>query len=111
MSTNIGVWDVVSNTGSSHAKGSTVLNQCYPLFRGLQVAGTDSNAWVGDIEFSLDSGSTWIYPPCISGCIGSYAISDAISSYGSTVIVDMDTDNPMDGTQCLGGTRCIFALI
>ena len=74
-------------------------------------AGTDSNAWVGDIEFSLDSGSTWIYPPCISGCIGSYAISDAISSYGSTVIVDMDTDNPMDGTQCLGGTRCIFALI
>jgi len=126
-SASIGVWDTVSEQSSKYDTGSTVLDTCYPAgFRGIQVKGPHTDSWIGSIEFSVDGGSTWMYPWCITGCIGAAAIpmdpdddsdddtSATDNTDGQRVIVDLSdtaSSSAGGGTYCLRGAVCTFVLI
>ena len=58
--------------GPAWAEGDIVLNECYDNFRSLRVQNGDyydgtGDGWKGNIEASLDGGSTWSYMVCITG--------------------------------------------
>ena len=45
---------MVTTPGVNYVKGQVVLDECYVGLLGVQVTNTETNAWGGSIEYSVD---------------------------------------------------------
>ena len=85
--------------GIIHTAGSVVLERCYLRIIALQIAGTDTNAWMGAITFSTDGGRTYTGSWCTT-CDG---------GGGSTLQLAVDADSTgliLASSQCLAAKLC-----
>ena len=88
-------------TGSiNYPKGQVVIDECYSGLLGVQVTNSQTNAWAGSIESSLNNGGSYSPMKCID-CTGTVDTTEYI-------VVDGD-DNGSGDTKCLngiGGNAC-----
>jgi hypothetical protein len=89
---------VLEDLKSSYAKGETVVDKCYAEVVSVQVQNPSTNAWTGSVQYSTDSGTTYVPMVCTT-CTG--------GSDTTTIVVDGDTHGGAQAsTQCLGGNAC-----
>jgi len=96
-----GVRPLASDPDHDYNYGEEVVGATYiPRFRGLYLAGTNTNGWQGTAEYSLDN-TNWLYLSCMD-CSGEHHL-------GSRVYVDKDSAGTVLGaTWCIGGASCLF---
>ena len=85
----------VTDPGINYAQGQVVLDECYPGLVGVQVTNSETNAWSGNISYSLgDKVSVYSPMTCID-CTGAIDTTEYI-------VVD-GNDNGVGDTECLNG--------
>ena len=85
----------VNDPGINYGQGQVVLDECYSGLEGVQVTNTQTNAWGGNIAYSLgDKASVYSPMTCIA-CTGTIDTTEYI-------VVDGNDDGVGD-TECLNG--------
>ena len=85
----------VNDPGINYGQGQVVLDECYSGLVGVQVTNTQTNAWGGNIAYSLgDKASVYSPMTCIA-CTGTIDTTEYI-------VVDGNDDGVGD-TECLNG--------
>ena len=104
---------------ASSSKGTTVIDRCWEGFRELRVRNSNSNAWIGAVEYSTDGGSTWTAFSCLvaaasyngQGCVGTASVVDGKKGPCTKLMADgdnnPDTDQPC---QCDEGQYCTLVM-
>ena len=95
---------MVTTPRVNYVKGQVVLSKCYVGLLGVQVTNTETNAWGGSIEYSVDGGVTYSAMIC-DDCTGTVKTTEYI-------VIDGD-DNGVGDTKCLNGNAgnvCILAV-
>jgi len=95
---------MVTTPGINYAQDQVVLSKCYVGLLGVQVTNTETNAWGGSIEYSVDGGVTYSAMIC-DDCTGTVKTTEYI-------VIDGD-DNGVGDTKCLNGNAgnvCILAV-
>eukprot|EP00966_Prymnesium_polylepis_P298236 6891541-Prymnesium_polylepis.1 len=98
----------VTGTGV-HGAGSQVFSACYSTFVSASVTNPTTDGWMGEIQFSSDSGTTYGQMVC-TGCATGTCNKGACSS---PYIFDLDPDNANNNyatTRCNGGATCVFTM-
>ena len=104
-----GYLNVLVNDGSGYVevttpdiiyeKGQVVLDECYVNLIGIQVTNTETNAWIGSIEYSINDQLSYSAMIC-DDCIG-------IVETAEDIVVDGNSDGFKDtGVACLNGNVC-----
>ena len=97
-------YDMVTTPGINYAQDQVVFSKCYVGLLGVQVTNTETNAWGGSIEYSVDGGVTYSAMIC-DDCTGTVKTTEYI-------VIDGD-DNGVGDTKCLNGSIgnvCILAV-
>ena len=88
----------ITQSGVKHALNSVVVEQCFSGLVGLQVVNSNSNAWAGSIQTSVDNGVSYAPMECKDKCT---PIGDSTAS----IVVDGD-GNGNRPVKCLNGDTC-----
>ena len=73
-----------------------VLDECYSGFVGVQVSNSQTNAWAGGVEFSVDGKASYSPMQCVDCTTGTST---------EYIVVDGD-DNGKGVTKCLNSNVC-----
>ena len=87
-------YNTVTTPGVNYVTGQVVLHECYANLVGVQVTNSQTNAWAGSIEYSINDQSS--YSPMIcDDCTGTVETAEYI-------VVDGNSDGTGDA-MCLNG--------
>ena len=88
----------VTSPDINYPAGLPVLEECYsPGLVGVKVSNSQTNAWGGKIEASVDGGVSYSAMECLSDCSGDITTE--------SIVVDGD-GNGFGDTMCLNGDVC-----
>ena len=87
----------VRQTGTTWAKGSTVLDKSYATLLELKVRNPTIDGWVGAIEYSYDGGQSYTPFVCVD-CTG--------GTNAAEIFVDGDDDGGAHLSRCVNGRTC-----
>ena len=85
----------VNDPGINYGQGQVVLDECYSGLVDVQVTNTQTNAWGGNIAYSLGDKASLYYPMKCIDCTGTVDTTEYI-------VVDGNDDGSGD-TKCLNG--------
>ena len=108
-----GYLDVFVNNGTEYVQVTTpginypggevgdVLDECYSGFVGVQVSNSQTNAWAGGVEFSVDGKASYSPMQCVDCTTGTST---------EYIVVDGD-DNGKGVTKCLNSNVCTMKTV
>ena len=108
-----GYLDVLVNNGTDYVQVTTpginypggevgdVLDECYSGFVGVQVSNSQTNAWAGGVEFSVDGKASYSPMQCVDCTTGTST---------EYIVVDGD-DNGNGDTECLNSNVCTLKTV
>ena len=85
----------VTDPGINYGQGQVILDECYSGLVGVQVTNSQTNAWGGNIAYSLGDKASIYSPMTCIDCTGATDTTEYI-------VVDGD-DNGAGDTKCLNG--------
>mmetsp|Transcript_26176 Transcript_26176/g.48162 ORF Transcript_26176/g.48162 Transcript_26176/m.48162 type:complete len:293 (-) Transcript_26176:594-1472(-) len=89
----------VPEAGGNHGRGQVIVDKCFADIVGVQVKGTNDDAWVGGVFLSTDNRVSYSAFTC-DDCTGT-------TNLAANIIVDGNDDDVNTATtQCHNGTTC-----
>ena len=104
-----------STNAGSFSASSTVVDNCFPGFKALQVQSSATDAWRGTITSSVDGGLTYQNMACLAkagatqygredqGCTGT-------TNSTADIVVDADSSSTNGGCTCLNANFCTIVV-
>ena len=92
----------VSQSNKKYTQESIVVEECYTNLINVQVINTDTNAWEGSIETSVDGGTTYYPMACSDLCAPLGALT-------TDILVDGDDAGGDANVECINSNKCTLA--